>query len=398
MKNSKSSQIIAKARAGLIVDQPFFASLLLPMPISETEDVPTFATDGESIVYNPKWADTLSLPEITFVLAHEVLHCVFDHMGRRESRDHSLWNQAADYIINDLLVKEKIGSMPKGGLLDAALVAKGNGTAEGVYKILPKKDAKNKPGQPGGSLDSVLDAGGGAISKNEKGKTTVGQGKPVDAATAKQKASDLKVRVIQAKNAAKMQGRLSAGMERLIDDLVNPLVDWKEVLRRFVSERAKTDYSYARPKRRFLAEDIYLPSLTGEKMGALAIAVDCSYSVSIELLTKFATEINAIREDVNPSRIEVIYFDSDICGQPQVFEAEEEVKLEARGGGGTRFSPVFEKINSGAEMPVGVVFLTDLECSDFGPAPEYPVLWCVLEKGRAHNPPFGEVVSVKEDS
>ena len=394
----KSEQQLARARAGLIIDQPFFASLLLPMPISECMDIPTAVTDGDSIVYNPDWMAELNQNETTFLLAHEVLHCVFDHMGRRESREHNRWNQAADYIINDLLQKERIGTMPKGGLLDSALVKRGKETAEGVYKILPKSAEKNKPGEKGGSMDSVLDAGSKSIQKDSKtGKTSVVQGKPVDSATAAKKSADMKVRVIQATNAAKMQGKLSAGMERLVGELVKPVVDWREVLRRFVSERAKVEYSFARPKRRFLGEDLYLPSLTGEKLGEIVVAVDASGSVSLGLLTKFSAEINAIKQDVHPSKITVIYFDSRVV-KIESFEAEQDVKLTPCGGGGTAYSPVFKHIASMPEQPMCAIFLTDLKCNDFGDAPSYPVLWAVIENSsRINRVPFGETVLVEED-
>lgn len=387
MRSSLKNNKIAKARAGLIIDHPFFASILLPMPISEDESVPTMATDGETIKFNPTWTESLSLPEITFVLAHEALHCMFDHMGRRGSRGPNRWNQAADYIINELLMKEKIGSMPHGGLYNPSLVQKGNGTAEGVYKLLPEENEKKNAGDKGGALDQVNDAG----SKNGT--------QPTDAATIAEKSANLKVRVVAAKNAARMQGRLSAGLERLVDEMLEPVVDWREVLRRFVSERAKVDHSFARPKRRFLHTDLILPSLTGEKMGALVVAVDCSGSVNRKLLLEFAAEINAIREDVRPSSIEVVYFDSDVC-HAETFTQDDDFKITPKGGGGTAFSPVFEYINKQAEAPIAVVFLTDLICDDFGPCPEYPVLWAVLEGVHQgyDKVPFGEILKIKSEA
>ena len=385
MSTPTKHSMISKARAGLIIDQPFFASILLPMPISEDASIPTMATDGESIKFNPDWTAKLSLPEVTFVLAHEVLHCVFDHMGRRGQRGPNRWNQAADYIINELLVKEKIGSMPHGGLLNPSLTAQGGNTAEGVYKLLPEEDEQKEPGQEGGAMDQVHDAG------SDQGA------QPTDAATMAEKSAQLKVRVIQAKNAAKMQGKLSAGIERLVDDLVKPVVDWKTVLRRFVSDRAKVDYSFTRPKRRFLAEDFYLPSLTGQKIGALVVAVDCSGSVDDDLLAAFSAELNAIREDVSPSQIDVIYFDSKVC-HTVTFLPDDDFKLESRGGGGTAFSPIFKHIESMPDLPVACIVLTDLECSDYGDAPPYPVLWTCLDGVADHykNTPFGEVLEVKD--
>lgn len=374
---------ISKARASLIIDQPFFASVLLPMPMIEDTSIPTMSTDGETILYNPSWIETLKADEIAFVMAHEVLHCVFDHMGRRGARGPNRWNQAADYIINKILIDDKLGSMPHGGLHNPSLVQKGNGTAEGVYKLLPESDENKKAGQKGGALDQVHDAG------------TNNGTKPTDQATLAEKSANLKVRIVAAKNVAKMQGRLSAGLERLVEEMVKPQVDWREVLRRFLSERAKVDYSFARPKRRFLAEDLYLPSLTGERMGKIVIAVDCSGSVTPKLLNEFATEINAIREDLRPSGTDIIYFDSVVCKVDSVKD-EEELTIKPVGGGGTAFSPVIDYVNKMQDPPACVVFLTDLYCDDYGARPDYPVLWCVMEGNAVRKVPYGEIVEVSE--
>ena len=373
---------IAKAKAGLIIDQPFFASILLPMPITEDPTVKTMATDGESIVFNPKWVETLTLSEVTFVLAHETLHCVFQHMCRLGNKNKKKYNIAADYVINDLLVKEKVGVMPKIGLHDPALVQKGEGTAEGVYRLLPDEAGEKGPGEPGGAMDEVREAG------SEQGA------KPVDESTRAQKESEIRVRVIQAKNAAKMQGKMSANLERLINDIVKTKTDWRTVLRRFLTERAKTEYSYARPKRRFLAEDIYLPSLQGDKIGKIVVAVDCSGSIGEEELNYFGAEIKAIFEDTNPSEVSVLYFDSEYL-KTQVFQHGDTVELEAVGGGGTAFSPIFKEIIKWDEQPTACVVLTDLCCNDFGEAPEYPVLWASTHKDSGA--PFGEIIKIGED-
>ena len=373
---------ITKARVELICDHPFFASLLLPMPLTETSDVPTMATDGESILINPTWTEKLTRGESLFVLAHEKLNCVFDHMGRRGSRSPNRWNQAADFIINEILVNDKIGDMPKGGLYDPNLVKKGGATAEGVYNLIPEENEKKGAGEKGGALDQVHDAG----SKNGTEKT--------DAAKIKKASADLKVRVLAAKNFAKAQGKLSAGLERLIDDLVKPRVDWKAALLKFFSEKIKTEYSYARPKRRFLGEDFYLPSLTGNRIGKVSIAVDCSGSISPKVIDAFAAEINSIRELVRPREIEVIYFDSQVT-RTDIFTDDDALTIKPIGGGGTAFSPVFNHINASDEIPACVVFLTDLYCDDFGPKPDYPVLWCVLD--GAKNAPFGEILEVSAD-
>lgn len=386
-------ELISKAKAALILDQPFFASILLGLPMSEDNSIPTMATDGDSIRYNTKWVSTLTLQEVLFVLAHETLHCAFLHMTRRGDRNPTKWNIAADYVINDVLVKERIGSMPKGGLHDSALVAKGGGTTEGVYKLLPKGSENKEVGKPGGPMDQVCDAGSMGEGQNVPDQHGNSSGRAMDQATQSQKEADMRVKIIQAKNAAKSQGKLSAGLERLVGTLVKVRTDWKSVLRRFLSESAKLDLSYAKPKRRFLAEDLYLPSLIGERLGPIAIAVDCSGSVSAEVLNRFGAEVSAILEDAKPSSVKILYFDSEVL-RTQDFEADQPVKLETCGGGGTAFSPVIKELNKLDVPPVACVFLTDLQCSDFGAQPDFPVLWATTDLEAA---PYGEILKIDEE-
>jgi predicted metal-dependent peptidase len=376
---------LVKAKAALILDQPFFASLLLGMDIKEDNSIPTMATNGDYILYNKKFLESMTLGETIFALSHEVLHAAFQHMHRRENRHPKKWNIACDYVINDLLVKEKIGTMVKGALHDSQLVQNGGGTSEGVYKLMPDDpsgddDNRPGPGQPGGSMDDMQDAGH-------------------DDATREQKQAEMKVKVAQAANAAKMCGKLSSGIERFVKQVTKSKTDWRYVLRRFFTERAKNEYSYAKPKRRFMAEDLYLPGLNGETCGAIAIAVDCSGSIDDHMVEMFAKEIKAIIEDVKPQEVNVIYFDHDVVPHPvtkaghDTFTQDDEFEIAARGGGGTRFSPVFDYIENKGLNVTACIFLTDLVCNDFGSAPSYPVLWCTTYAEKA---PFGEVLKLTE--
>lgn len=365
--------VIQKAKAGLIVKHPFFAGILLTMDMIQDDTVKTMQTDGESIRYNSQWCAPMSQNEIEFVLAHETLHCVFQHMFTRGTRTPNRWNQAADYIINGLLHAEKLGVMPKGGLHDPQLVARGNGTTEGVYDLLPEDSEDKGAGSEGGAMDEVTDAGHDEASKT-------------------QKQQDMRIRLIQAKNAAKICGKMSAGLERLVAELTKPKVDWRSVLRRFFGQRSKEFPSYSRPKRRFLSQDLLLPSLIGEKLGKIAVAIDCSGSVDDQLIKIFGTEVTAIHEDMKPSQLEIIYFDSKVL-RTREFGPEERVQLEACGGGGTAFSPIFEYLNACEVLPVACVVLTDLQCNDFGPCPDYPVLFCSTDAEAA---PFGEVILIDQ--
>jgi predicted metal-dependent peptidase len=187
-----------------------------------------------------------------------------------------------------------------------------------------------------------------------------------------------------------MHGKLSAGAKRFIDSIVQPKMPWRDILERFVSKRAKTDRSFSRPNRRFFPLGLYLPAMSGESLGRIAIAVDCSGSINDATLQEFAAEITAIKKLTNPSAIDVYYFDSEVSHE-ESYGPSDELDIKPHGGGGTAFSPVINAINSKAELPVACVFLTDLYCSDFGDAPDYPVLW--VSNGR-DTAPWGEVITM----
>lgn len=364
---------IGKCKAALILEQPFFATLLVNLPMREDEGIPTMATDGTVFLYNPEFVESLTFDELKFVLAHEVGHCIFQHMFRKGQRDHRRWNQAGDYIINDLLNKESIGKMPEHGLHNPQLVQAGGGTTEGVYDLLPEGGGGGGGGNGHGDpLDDCMDAPGG----------------PAEKSTAE---AEMKVKVAQAAQAAKMMGKMSANLQRFVDAALKPKVDWRDVLRRFVASKVKQDATFARPKRRFFADDIYLPSLTGETLGEVVVAIDCSGSIGQAELNEFGAEVRGIFEDCMPSKLHVVYFDSDVCHH-DIFLPDDDLRIEPHGGGGTAFSPVFRYLHDNAVEPECCVFLTDLYCNDFGDPTPYPVLWVTT---AATDAPWGEVVEMK---
>ena len=371
---------MAKAKASLIMTQPFFASLLCQMPMIEdaTLNPPTMATDMKSIWFHPDFVEKSSQDELKFVLCHEIGHTIFQHGWRRGSRNARKWNIAGDFIINNLLLTEQppVGTMPAGGLNDPALVAAGGGTTDGVYNLLPDTDGDGGGGSGSGQgpLDECRDAPGGAADREAD-------------------EAQMKVRIAQAAQAARMCGKLSANMQRLVDGALEPKVAWQDVLRRFISARAKVERSFARPKRRFIGEDVYLPSLSGERLGKIVVAVDCSGSIGPRELNEFAAEIKGIWEDTHPEQLDVVYFDSRVSHH-DTFMPDDEVHIEGHGGGGTAFSPIFRHIDLMDIEPAACVVLTDLCCSDFGPAPAYPTLWVSNHSSAA---PWGEVVMMNQN-
>jgi predicted metal-dependent peptidase len=181
-------------------------------------------------------------------------------------------------------------------------------------------------------------------------------------------------------------------MQRFVDAALKPKVSWKDVMRRFVSSKAKTEASFAKPKRRWLGEDLYLPSLSGEKLGEVVFFIDTSGSIGPKELSEFGAEVIAAHADCHPDKLHIVYFDSQVVHH-DIFVQDDEVHLAPHGGGGTAFSPCIQYLIDKDIDPVCAVFLTDLCCSDFGPAPHYPVLWVSTERGTA---PWGEVVLMNE--
>ena len=367
---------ISKAKTALILEHPFIGSVALNMPMSIDNSVPTAATNGKRVLFNEEFCNGLSDEELKFLVAHECMHPMLEHNFRRGERDAYKWNQAADYVINKLLTDEGIGKMPEQGLLDDTIYKNGGGTSDGIFNLLPDtpEDGQGNGGQ-GQPLDSCED----------------GQGSPAEVS---QQQAEWKVKVAQAAQSAKMMGKMSAGLERLVDAILKPKVDWRDVLQRFVVKCRSDQRSWARPNRRFLSQGLYLPSVSGESLGEIAFAVDCSGSIGQDEINQFASEITTVWQDQRPTKVHVIYFDSEVSHYDE-FEQDDEPVVKPHGGGGTAFSPVFRYMADKGIEPVACIFLTDLCCDDFGDAPDYPVLWVSTHDDKA---PFGEVVMMEDNN
>jgi predicted metal-dependent peptidase len=363
-KKSAMKKII-KARTALVLEHPFVGTIALNLPYEMDESVGTAATNGKRIKFNPHFVNELTDEEVKFLVAHECFHPMLEHNFRRGERDPRKWNQAGDYIINQLLTDEGIGKMPGQGLLDKGLYDAAGGVTDNIYNMLPDTD-EDDGRDP---LDDCEDGGGTPAEKAQEG-------------------AEWKVRVAQAAQSAKMMGKMSAGLERLVSEVLQPKVDWRDVTHKFV-EKCRSDMrSWARPNRRFIAQGMYLPSRSGERLGEIVYAVDCSGSITDDVINQFASEIRKCKEDMLPTMIHVVYFDSEVSHY-ESYESDDELDIRPHGGGGTAFSPVFEYIREKGIEPVACIFLTDLCCNDFGEAPDYPVLWVSTDSGEA---PFGEIV------
>lgn len=387
---------ISKARANLLLDFPWFGALSMNLRIEKCDDIQTFDVDGTTMRYNPEFAASLTDRELTGVLAHEVMHCALLHMFRREGRDPEGWNIATDYAINGELVKAGL-TLPKGCLLDS----KFDGLAAEVIYAQLRKGGQGKQGSPnptGNVLDAPKPQGQGQQGPGAPQGQPVqpqqgpgqpgpsqGQGKPMTE-------EDWKIAAEQANRVATKAGKMPAGISRAIAGARESRHDWRQELREFLTETVPSDYSWQTPNRRFLHQGIYLPGTVKEGFGHMVIAIDTSGSIEADILNKFASEVNAIASDLKPEMITVLYCDAAINAK-QEFPEGEEVTLAPQGGGGTKFSPVFEEIAQWEEMPKCLLYFTDLESYDQPLAPEYPVLW-ITEDHVTKGQPFGGLVRI----
>jgi len=379
---------VKKAKTQLILRYPFVGNILFGMEVLWDESIPTACTNGEVVILSPDYVDSLTDDELVFLMAHETFHPMLEHCFRLNGRNPYKWNQAGDYVINQILIDDNIGTMPEGGLYDRELHAQGNGTTDGIYNLLPDtpEDEQGMGGE-GQPLDDCT---------SNQASDKSGKGKPKTQAELDRLSAQWKVKVSQSANATKIMGKMTSGLERLVGQILKPLVDWREVLMRFIVRHKNDLRTLARPNRRFIGQGMYLPSVSGESLGDIAIAVDCSGSVSQDELDQFSAEVKTIWEDLYPTRLHVLYFDSRVAHYDE-FNRGDDVVIKPHGGGGTAFSPVFEYLDEKCIEPVACVFLTDLYCDDFGTEPTYPVLWVDTTVNNNSKVPFGEVVKMHNE-
>jgi predicted metal-dependent peptidase len=398
---------LTRARTDLLLSHPFFGALLFRLKLRPAASVPLMATDGVSLLYNPAASANLKHAELVFVLAHEVMHPALQHHTRRGTRDPKLWNVAADYAINPLLVDAGLFP-PEGILIDGRFRGM---SAEQIYHLLAQQQEEDGIGDEGDSAAAGSDpqqAGsdpqsGRAVSSSgdpQVPETPGGIGQVLDApnpddpgapATPEQlreQQREWRVAVQQAHNAAKIAGKCPAGVDRALEFSEEASVDWREALRRCFSETVLVDYTWSRPNRRFVGSGLYLPGPKKEGAGEVAIAVDCSGSIDNRTLSLFAAELGSLIEESHPERVHVLYFDTQVQ-RADLFEFGQPIRLEPKGGGGTDFRPVFAYLEEQAIEPHAIVFLTDL-CGRFPQEkPRWPVIWASTEKTQA---PFGATV------
>jgi predicted metal-dependent peptidase len=391
--DDEALQKVQKARAGLVLDQPFFASIALRMELVEDTaaldpvfEKPTMWVNGVSIGYHPDFIKSLTLDELKGVFCHEVMHVVLLHNLRRNDRDKVIWNVAGDYAINPLIENAGL-TLPKGRLRETQY---DNLEAEAIYSKIYRPTPKGKKGQKPGPGQGSSDPGQTGEVRDYPGKD--GKGNPTLAEIAEQEQAQ-KIATQQALTAAKQAGNLPGNLERLIDELLEPVIPWKEVLARFVDSHAANDYTWTLPNKRYLTSGLYLPALRNPELGLILWGIDTSGSINQHQINEAIGEgKGAIRAYTN-TKLLVIFADDALQGEPVEIGSESDLELiKPKGGGGTSFRPPFEYVCQQGIDPKAAIYFTDGYCSDFPEVPEYDVLWILTVKNKNFRPPFGEVI------
>ncbi len=367
----KGPDKLLKAKVQLILEQPFFATLALNMKYVADYAVEAAITNGKLIRYNPDYVDRLTVEELKTVVAHEVLHTAMLHHTRRKNRERRKWNQAADYAINPLLASAGF-KLPVDCLIHTKYQGK---SAEQIFSLLP--DSPNDENNPNGTGDDTAGMGEVEDLPDNENKQEV--------------EVQIKEMLAQATMVAKRKGKLPGDIERIVSQILQPKIDWRETLARFITEITKNDYSWTKPSTRYLHTGLYLPSLESEETGKVILLVDTSASIDIQMINQFAGEVQDIVNTFGIS-LQVIYVDKEVR-EVQEINPDEQIKLQPKGGGGTDFRPGFDFIEEKDLQPKAVVYLTDGECDSFPVDPDYPVLWAQFGNSE-FAPPFGEVIQI----
>lgn len=434
--DTAARQRVVRARAGLVLEHPFFGHLALRMTLMEDRTCDTAWSDGRRLAYNPSYIKVLTHEKLKGLMGHVTMHPACRHHLRRNERDPRLWNMACDYAINWILLEAGL-SLPDGYLDDPKFREK---TAEDVYTHLEDERTRESSGSQNRTAETPDSADDEAIeltvnvdasmgqnrkSETEDRTTSSQQAVPADDARAGDEQefprtdpgrsgevrdapppdegaggwgdetpeeSRWRINLAQAASQARSMGDFPAELERLVERMLSPKLDWRQLLHRFIQASARCDYAWMPPNRRYLHKGLYLPAMRSTDLPEVVVAVDTSGSVSARELDQFAAELSAILATCAQT-VFVLYCDSKVARAETVHRQDLPLALAPIGGGGTDFKPAMEWVERQGIRPLCLIYLTDLACNRFPKPPPYPVLWAHVGDASMP-PPFGECISI----
>ena len=372
----------------------FFGSLMLFAQIEKSNDLPTAATDGRKIFFNEEFLNSLSSPQQNALMLHEVLHMALLHVTRRQSRDPYIWNIAADIVVNDLIERNTSFSLPEGAITDNRFQDK---SVEYIYEALLKSKKKYKL-----VITDILESSN--LNNDESKKDSDDVMEPLSQEETDEIESFWKDKMEILKNSSEHQlsngkGSLPAGIEQEISTILEPEVDWRHALWKYVG---KTPADFDDLDRRFIYKGLYLESLLTEAV-EVSVCIDTSGSVSDELLKQFAGELKGILRSYPNVKCSLFFADTNLTGPYEIDRIEQMPKAVGRGG--TSFVPFFDYLKKHGEENNLLgnnklsIYFTD-GYGDFpSQAPNNPTMWLVCKDGlETQSFPFGEVVRISTET
>ncbi len=438
-------QLMQKARTELLLSHPFFGSLALKLQFKEDKHCKDLWTDGKTLAYNPLYISVLSSEQVVAVQAHEILHLACGHHLRRKGRDKDMWNKACDLAINGYL--EEAGfRLPKTFTVDkkyhdksvdaiyAELILAWNeefrgGGQHANFTEEREEDVENASGGAQGEEgDTVKEEQSASKSdhkkpdqdpedKKEEGQNTSPEDKdgdkkekaeaqfsgevldhPLLAADSSDKTEEAEresmINLSQALQSAQHFGDIPQNLLRLFQETLQPKLNWRILLQRFIESCNQGDYTWSVPNRRYLSQDLYLPSRQEQRLMTIALAIDTSGSIDKDLLAHFSAELESILEAYD-SDLCIVYHDTLVKSHSIYRREDRPLRLMPEGGGGTDYRHIPQYLEKNDINPVCLLWFTDLECASFPEDPFYPVLW-ISSKLPKQEPPFGEVLHLYE--
>lgn len=392
----KEERRLSKVKISIMRNPKFalWSGLMTVGKTSVVDDIPSACTNGRDEQYGREFIKKLDDKELAFVVLHETLHKAYRHLTtwkKLNDEDPHLANLACDYVINLQLVdmdkEETLLAMPRTaeGKSIGAIDERFRGlNAKQIFDIL-KEEQEEGGGGGGGGFDEHDWEGAQSLSDEEKKDLE----RDIDSAIRQGLIAEQKV-------AGKGGGRLG----RELAELVEPKVDWRDVLREFVKStcNAKDTSSWRRVNRRYLSGDVYMPSLIGERVGHLVIGIDTSGSVGQKELGEFLSEVQSIAKDVHPDKVDLIYWDGDVAGHEEYSATQVDSIIDStkpRGGGGTDPTCVMHYLKEKAINPEAIIMLTDGYVGQWGDEWNAPILWTIVG-GNKEFAPVGKTIHVKD--
>ena len=382
---------LVTARIGLLLRHSFFGNLATRMQLINADLwCSTAATDGLKFYYNSRFIMMLKPKEVEFLVGHEVLHVVYDHMGRRGNRDPEIWNIADDYAVNADLKRHKVGEFIK--TVPCLYEQKYDGkAAEEIYDDLMKNVQKiSIDDLVDQMIDDHMDDEGDGDGDQEGEGNKKGKRPSMSPEERERVRQEVKQAIINAASSAEA-GSLPLGVERLIKQHTNPVMPWRELIQTNLTSAIRTDYSWMRPSRRGWHMDAIMPGMNPGEEIDVVVAIDMSGSISNKQAQQFLGEIGGMMNSFDGYKVHVFCFDTETYN-PKDFSSENMdliEEYEPMGGGGTDFDCIFTYLKDIGNVPKRLIVFTDgYPFGSWGDADYCDTTW-VIHGDKNPNPPFG---------